>query len=517
MNELFALVITTARSMWRRRWVGLIAAWAVAVIGSLAVMRMPDRFEATARVYVDTKTVLKPLMRDLTVEPDVDQTVQMLARTLITRPNVELIVRKSSLAPPDIKPKEWELLVDRLMKEIKLTSMGRENVFTFSFRDKSGAQARLVVENLVALFVESNLGTKSRDVDAAKDFLDGQIKTYEARLAEAENRLKEFKLRNLGVSDGSGRDYFARISALTDELVKLNVDLKAAEQSRDALHRELSGETAVLVPDLNDISIVPKTPELDARLDAQRKQLDELLRRYTDLHPDVISTRRLVASLEEQRRSEIEALRKAEAARPRGPGAVDPMIQQTKLALAESEASVAALRVRVGDVQARLAQLKASAKRVPEIEAESAQLNRDYEIVRRNYEALVAQREKASMSEEVDATRLAQFRVIDPPRTADKPVFPNRGVLALVVMLIAVVAGFASTFLAVQLRPTVDSSSALRSLSGRQVLGSISMLGTVEQLRRARRQSWAFRFGVAGLFVCYGLWLAWLRMPSVPA
>lgn len=515
MNELIAQAMTILRGVWRRRWIGLAVAWLVAIVGAAVVLRTPDRYEASARVYVDTKSVLKPLMRELVVEPDIDQTLQMLARTLITRPNIELLMRKAKLDKPGMTAEEREAQIDRLMREIKLTSLGRDNIFNFSYRDTSRVRARLLVENLVALFVESDLGSKTRDVDSAKDFIDQQIKTYETRLIEAENRLKDFKLRNLGVADGAGgKDYFSRIAALTEELAKLNLDLKAAEQSRDALRRELSGEKAVLLPDLTGPALNVTTPELDARLEAQRKQLDELLRRYTDLHPDVIATRRLIERLEEQRAREIEALRRAEASRPRQAPAYDKEMQQTRLALAESEATVAALRVRAADTQGRLAQLRASASRVPQIEAELSQLNRDYEVVRRNHAALVAQREKAMMSEEIDATRMAQFRVIDPPRTAERPVFPGRSVLALIALLGALASGVVASFLVAQLMPTVDSSLALRSLSGRPVLGSVSMLQTPERVKQLRRRSLAFASCLVMLVASYGAWFVWMALPG---
>lgn len=514
MNELIAQVLAVARAMWRRRWVGLAAAWAVAVLGALMVMRVPDRYEATARVYVDTKSVLKPLMRDLTVEPDIDQTLQMLARTLITRPNVELLMKKAKLETPSMTEVEREGMIARLMKEIKLTSLSKDNVFTFSYRDIDQVKAREVVNQLVNFFVESDLGAKMRDVDAARGFIDQQIKTYEGRLAEAENRLKEFKLRNMDTSDSSGKDFFARISALTDELGRLNLDLRAAEQSRDALKRELSGETTQILPDVIQPQATFNTPELDARLESQRRQLDELLRRYTELHPDVISTKRLIDRLEAQREHEIQALRRAAAAAPAKAGTTGSVFQQTRLALAESEATVAALRVRASDTQARLARLRASASRVPQIEAEFAQLNRDYDIVRRNYDALVGQREKALMSEEVDATRLAHFRVIDPPRTSDKPVFPNRLVLAMTALAGALLAGVAATFLWVQLVPTVDDTRGLQRLSGFEVLGSVSMLMTPTLNRQRRRDAFTFATGTLALLAAYGLWLALMALPA---
>lgn len=496
--------------MWRRRWVGLTVAWIVGVAGIVGLLRVPDRFEATARVFVDTKSVLKPLMRDLAVEPDIDQTINMLARTMITRPNIELLISKSHLGLEPMSELDRERTIDTLLREIKLSGSGRDNVFSFSYRDTDSLKARLVVEKLVSLFVASDLGAKARDAESARTFIDQQIKTYETRLAEAEGRLKDFKVRNIGVADSTGRDYFTRMSALSEELGKVNVELHAAEQSRDALRRELSGETVSLLPDTPSPTELPGSPELDARLDAQRRQLDELLRRYTDLHPDVVAARRVIARLEEQKLQDAEARRRAALSKPARASASNSVSMQIKLALAESEATVAALRVRSADLQARVGQLRSSATRVPQVEAELTQLNRDYEVVRRNYETMVGRREKASLSEDVDATRLANFRVIDPPRSSQKPVFPNRLALAPIVLLLALIAGAAASFLVAQLWPTLNSAASLRSVTQRPVLGSVSMLITGDMVRRGRQHAVAFGTATLGLVMVYGAWIAWM-------
>lgn len=507
MDELIAHAVAIARGMWRRRWAGLLAAWVVGALGAGALLRMPDRYEATARVYVDTKSVLAPLMRDLAVEPDIDQTIVLLARRLITRPNVELLMSKSNMDRENMPAAEREQAIANLTREIHVSGSGRDNVFSFSYRHSDPKQALLVVSNLVSLFVDSDLGAKQQDTEAARQFIDEQIKAYEVRLAEAENRLKDFKMRNLGVTGGNG-DYFARMSALTEEMERLDLELRAAEQSRNSLKQQLDGERAVPPQEVASTA----SPELSSRLEAQRKTLDELLRRYTDLHPDVVVTRKLIARLEEQVREETEARRRLAATQPSAL-VPDPLMQQVRLAFAEADAAVAALRVRAGDTRARLAKLKASALRVPQVEAELAQLNRDYEIVRRNYEALVGKREKASLSEEVDATRLASFRVIDPPRSGARPVFPNRLVLAPLVLLVALAAGAAVSFLASQLFPTFHSASALRATTHRPVAGSVSMVMTETMTRRARRRSAAFVTALGGLIMGYVTWI--VSMTSV--
>jgi protein tyrosine kinase modulator len=514
MNELLNHLSATAHGMWQKRWYGLLAAWIVGAFAALVVARIPDKYEASARVYLDTKTVLRPLMRDLAVDLDIDQTVSLLFRTLITRPNVEKLVQKSNFELESKSQAERDQLVDSLLQEIKVTSIGRDNVYSFSYRNTNPERAKLLVHNLVALFVESDMGSKQRDTEKARTFIDDQLRTYEARLEEAEGKLKAFKLRNLGTLDGqSNRDYFTRVSTLTEEMSKQAVELNAAEQSRDALKRELSGETVSLLGD--SPGAVVASPEFDARLDLQRKQLDELLRRYTEAHPDVVATRRLISRLEEQRQADLDARQRAAAAKgPTSSGGSDPVAQRMRLALAESEAAVAASRARLKDIEKKLNQLRSTASRVPQIEAELAQLNRDYDVVRKNYDALVAQREKANISEDVDATRPAQFRVIDPPRASTKPVFPNRVVMVPVVLMLALFAGLAGAYLASQIRPVFGTTQALRAATGRPVLGAISMIKSIELVRRARYRSMAFGTAFTGLLTAFGGWMVWLAIMS---
>ncbi|HEU5297177.1 MAG TPA: XrtA system polysaccharide chain length determinant [Burkholderiaceae bacterium] len=514
MNQIVEQVLGTLRGMWRRRWYGLLGAWAVAVVGAVVVSRIPDRFEAEARVFVDTKSVLRPLMRDLAVEPDLDQTIGMLGRTLITRPNVETLINKAQLLPAGAPQADRDALVDALLRSIKVAAVGRDNVFAFTYRDTAPETARRVVQDLVALFVEADLGSKQRDVESARSFIEEQVRQYEARLTEAEGRLKDFKLRNLGTVGGQGGDYFARISTLRDEVTKQSMDLRAAEQARDSLKNELSGESMTLV-DQEPPPVGQSNSEYDARLDAQRRQLDELLRRYTEAHPDVIASRRLIARLEEQRQQDIEAQRKAAASKPpKSSKGTTEVMQRVKLALAEAEANVASMRVRLGETQARLAQMTAAASRVPQIDAELAQLNRDYDIVRRQYEAMVAKREKAALSEDIDATRLAQFRVIDPPRVSPNPVFPNRTLLLVAALIVALAAGVAAAFIVSQLIPTFDTLTALRQVTQRPVLGSVSRLIDPIAIGRAKRNSMMFGAALGALFLIYGAWLARIAMLS---
>jgi hypothetical protein len=164
------------------------------------------------------------------------------------------------------------------------------------------------------------------------------------------------------------------------------------------------------------------------------------------------------------------------------------------------------LRAKVGELDARYAQLRAAARMQPELEAELAQLNRDYDIQKKQYEGLVARRESAAISGSMDATAgVADFRVIDPPIVAPKPVAPNRLLLLAGALVLALAAGIAASLVVSQVFPTLYDSRRLRELSGRPVLGTVTLLASPGVVQKRRRSTLLFAGGVASLVAVYGL------------
>jgi polysaccharide chain length determinant protein (PEP-CTERM system associated) len=513
-NDVLLKARLLVRGLWARRWTAVAVAGSVALVCALLVSLVPDRYEANARVYVDTQTVLKPLMVGLTYQPDIDQQVRMLARTLVSRPNVERLLDTPSIGLGPVgsaKAREKEL--NRLMERIKVVSAGAGNLYAISYRDSDPARAQRLVEGIVELFMKSSSGEKKRDSLEAGRFIDEQIRAHETKLADAENRLKEFKLRNFAVAGVSNQDYFARMSALSDEVNRQQVELQAAERSRDALRRELTAEEQYLPVDVPAGLAPAVLPEVDARLQAQKKQLDELLRRFTDEHPDVITTRRVIAEIEQQKRQDADERARAGEGRTRGTAATNPVYQRLRVALAEKEAQVAALRSQLGASQARLQEIRSVASRMPQVEADLAQLNRDYDIIRKNYDQLVARRESATLGVKLDeSSQLADFRVVEPPRVSRYPVFPGRIHLAALAGLLAVVVGLAAAVAWNLVRPTFDAARTLREVTQRPVLGTVSMLVT-DPLRASERiDRIRLALVAAALLVLQTGWLAWIAV-----
>lgn len=482
MDELISQLLTAARGMWKHRWLGLLVAWVVTAIGTFVVLSVPDKYEASARIFVDTQSILKPLMAGLAIQPNVDQQVMMLSRTLISRPNVEKLVRMADLDLKAQSASAHDALIDGLMKTLEIKSVGRDKLYVLSYRDVSPDRAKRVVQSLVSIFVESSLGDTRKDSTTAKQFIDEQIKTYLTKLQEAESRLKDFKIRNIELQNSDGTDMAGQLNAVSSQLSQARLELREAENGRDAAKRQLEAEK-MQNTDITSRSLLQEsamsisTPEINARIDAQKRNLDTLLQRFTEEHPDVVGARRLIKELEAVKRKEVQELRKTAMANPASGSSNSLAYQELNRLLAASEVQVAALRARVGEYEARVGRARELMKTAPQIEAQLSQLNRDYDINKRRYDELVTRRESAALSGDLDsAAGVANFRLIDPPRASPQPVAPNRLLLLPLALLAGLGAGLAAAFIASQLRAVFYDARSLRAAVGLPLLGVVTLV-----------------------------------------
>jgi polysaccharide chain length determinant protein (PEP-CTERM system associated) len=484
-------------ALWRHRKPALAAAWLAGVIGAVAIWFIPERHEASAKLYVDTQSVLRPLMSGLAFQPDQEQQVRMLAKTLISRPNVEKIVNDPALGYDLSDPDKTDQLIEKLTQRIQMKPLGGGNIYGLSVRDVDADRALAMIERLLKMFVREGTDNKRRDAKDASAFIEAQIKVYDAKLIEAEGRLKDFKLRNFGVSGTAQQDHFARISAISEGVSKLKIDLSAAVNARDAIARELSKEDPQLPREAMGPAGAQQAPptEVSTRLELQRRQLDELRRRFTDEHPDVVAAVRTIRELEAAQAAERVRL---DAGRPpSGSAPTNPVYQSLRVSLAKAESDVATLRTQLAAQQSSLQELRETATRVPQVEAELTQLNRDYEIIRKNYDQLVARREAARMGERLDETTAdSEFRVVEPPAISPQPVFPSRKVMAASVIVFSVIASLLTAYALSVARPVVGRVSELKALAPRPVLGSIS--GTLTPVLQAAHRREARHVQIAG-------------------
>jgi polysaccharide chain length determinant protein (PEP-CTERM system associated) len=502
MAEITAVLLNFLKAIGKYRWYAVVITWTVALIGWGVVLRLPPQYEASARVYVDTQSILKPLLSGMTTMPNLEQQVIFMRRTLLSRPNVERLMRMVDLDVKAKDSKQHDKIVDDLMAKIKIGGTERDDIYTITYVSDNPKLGKDIVQSLLTIFVEGSFSGKKQDSDKAVQFIDDQIKNYEDKLAAAENTLKEFKIKNMGMLPGSG-DYGSQLTAVTDQLNQARLELAEAEQARNAIRRQISGEPAK--PGTTTVDPAMVDPELEGRIATVQKNLDGLRLQFTEQHPDVIANKRLLEQLLAQK-ADLAKHKK----RSSDPGAsYSPMLQQLTVSLSQAEARVASMRARVDEFSGRVARLRSQSTSAPEIEAQLTQLNRDYQVNKDNYQKLVERRESARLSGDLStATDMLTFRVIDPPTVPGQPSGPNRLRLFSMVFGGALVAGLAAAFLMSQVRPTFMSQSTLRDVTGLPVLGSIGMNWTNEQTVRRKRRLVAVGVSVLLLFGAYAAGVA---------
>ncbi len=502
MNEAFDQVMGYALGIWRKRWVVLVAAWLIAVVGWVWVYTLENRYEAQARVYVDTQSLLRPLMSGMAVQPNVEQQVAMVTRTLASRPNLEKVARMTDLDLRAKTPKQQEELYTELAKAIQLSGTNRENLYTIAYQHANPDLARRVVQALLTIFTESSLGGARKDISNTQKFIEDQLKSYEARLLEKEKEVEEFKRRNVGTMPGQGGDFYSKLSQISAALEQAKLEQDEAANRKKQLQQQLEDQEEVLVsPAPGPAPVTATTTALDGRIAALQTQLDNLRLRYTDVHPDIGRTKQLIARLQEQKKQEEESFRAQVNEQPQSTlKAQNPIYQQLTIAIAEADANLASLKARVGQMERKRAELYRAVDRIPQIESEYTQLTRDLEIYKQKYSEMLARRETAALSGEVESkTDIVDFRVVDPPRVPNKPAWPNRPLLVSAVPLGGIGVGLALAFLLTQLRPTVDSRRQLRDLSNVPLLGMVTLIETDASRRKARRGNLLFGAGALAL------------------
>jgi polysaccharide chain length determinant protein (PEP-CTERM system associated) len=507
MEELVDKLRDDIRGSWRFRWVAVSVAWAVALAGWSAVFLMPDIFEASARVFVDTRTTLNQVTQGLAVESNVDTQIARVRQSLIGGPQLEKVAREAKVEPrAGATPQKVKEFYDEVRKRIHITgSTTRDSatggVYLLTYRDRDRKRAIRLVSRLTDAFVENTTGGKREGSEQAQRFLVEQLKDYEDRLAGAEHRLAEFKKTNVGLMPGVQGDYFSRLQAEIDQVDKAKAALNLAARRRDELQRQLRGEAPVLSVAPPAIAGAGASSDIASRIRETQAKLDEMLLRFTDKHPDVIALRQTLADLSARQQAQIEALHRGDAGAAAEIGlAANPVYQNIQLQLNQANVEIATLNAEIAGRQRKIDGLRERVNTAPEVEADLARLNRDYEVTRASYQALLERLEKARLSEQAEETGVVRFEIIDPPAASFTPVAPKRTLLLLGVLVLALGAGGGLAYLLHLLRSVFSNTRQLQALSGRPVIGWVSMVGPEDHKANQRRGVLSFAAATSMLF-----------------
>ena len=499
------------RSAWRFRWYAVAMAWSIGIVGLGVVAWLPDIYQASARVYVDANSELRPLLTDRIVAPDVTMHLAYVRQALLSREYLRRVAAENGLESAAMSIGEREKMLQRLVDTIVIDAApvdrgagpGVSSIFTISYRDRHPETAVAVVQTLMDSLIEDTLGANREGADMAERFLDDRIAEYEARLEQAELALAEFQRANSDRLPGTEGNYFERIQREQEAIAETRRELRLAKSRKQRLQQQISREAPVAYEDPALIR-EPAPSSIDARIRDHRAELDRLLLQYTERHPEVIALKESLERLEAQRAEQLQALGVSDSDQQISALGANPVYQAVQIAINEVDVEIATLEADLRDRERRLDDLRALIDEVPGVEAELARLNRDYDVIYDQYQAVIQSRETQQLSERASATDQVEFRVLNPPRADIEPVAPRRLLLLAGVLVAALAGGAGLSYLLAQLRPVVTSARALRELSGLPVIGTVSEFADSRIVRQRRFAVLSFSTATAGLVLLIG-------------
>lgn len=479
MNGLYDEFRIAVHHVWQRRWLALAVAWGVCLLGWLAVATIPNVYESKARVFVEMQSVLPDQVAGNRPSDRRDQ-LERVQQTLTSTDNLEKVVRATALGDTVASPRELENAAEGLRKSIEVVSQD-DNLFEITatasrgnLSDSENAKlARDIVQKMIDIFVEANLAGGRGEMSEALKFLDTQLAERQRELDAADQKRVAFETQNLGLLPGQG-SISARISAGRSEINQIESQLVSAQSALAAINGQLAGTPQTIAG--GAVSNGSASSQLRA---AEVELASARSKGWTDAHPDVIALKSRIANLRQQAADE-----------PSGSGGIPNPAYSSLISIkAERQANVAALSARKQSLEADLAQLQAKQTAEPEVMAELAKINRDYDVLKQQYDKLLADREQIRLQGQVQTeTDAVNFKVIERPNVPRAPAEPNRPLLLAFVLVAGIGAGVGAAFGVSQLKTTYPTAARLERAAGLPVLGSISQMLTSEQRVERRRK-----------------------------
>jgi polysaccharide chain length determinant protein (PEP-CTERM system associated) len=495
-------LLTYVLASWRYRWIALAAAWLVCLAGWFTVAFIPNNYESSAEVYIDSDTLLNPLLKGLAVTNDPYQQILVMLQTLITDPTLERVIRATNPTAASMSTRQMQDTIASLRKQVALKPLRAKQAYSITYRSEDPAYAQLVAQTLVSVLIDSSLGGKRKDADIAGSFLDAQIAGYQEKLEAADKRRAEFKTKNLeffssspnGERLGGAGDVVAAQEAVRQAEATLN----EAMAKRDSLRSQLDATPKTL----NVNAALPATMDRAGTAISHRTQLaaaiarqNDLRTRLTDNHPEVVSQRRLIERLRSEKSEDIAGGAETESV-------PNPSYVMILSKSADFEAEVLANRNRLDESQKRLQQAKAVTAKAINLQRDYENLDRDYQVIQKNYQELVARRESAKITQAAgDQQGSFVFRVISPPARPDRPVAPNRLLLNAGVLLAGLGAGGALAFGLGQFSGAFLNLRQLKEAIDLPVLGVVTAVRTATDISGAIRSNLLFAVCVSILMI----------------
>ncbi len=511
---------------------------------------LPPVYRSSATILIEQQEIPQDLVRS-TITSFADQRIQVISQRVMTRANLLEIIRKFNLYPDDQKTEPSEVLVANMHDDIKMNTISADVVdprsgrptqatiaFTVSYDSDNPALAQKVANELVSLYLNENLKSRTEATEQTSGFLSDEARKLSALISESEQKLADFKSRNadelpeltqlnMQLLDRTERDLLdadrdmralrERKSYLETQvaLVSETTSLYAASGERilgsadrlKQLQTKYVGLVATYGPEHPDVLRARKEIDalkkeagsidtVDSLRDRRRileDELDSAGKKYGAEHPDVRRLQREIAVLDESIQQANSAPPATGADAPNNPAYI-----QLQAQLQSAQVELAAMETKKRELSEKLQQYEQRLSRTPQVERQFREMTRDYENAWGKYKELKAKEMEAQLAQVMETERRGErFTLIEPPELPEKPLKPNRKALMVLGVVFSFAGGVGTIAVSETLDDTVRGVRGVTALIEMPPLAAIPRIETQgDRRRRTRRRGMLIAVGI---------------------
>jgi uncharacterized protein involved in exopolysaccharide biosynthesis len=538
--------------VWRRKFYLLIPFIVVLAATMVTVFALPPVYQSMGTILIESQQIPRELVQS-TVTSFADERIQIIKQRIMTSQQLFSIISKFNLYKDEINTTARSeiladmrnrVLIERVSANVKNNRRNASTLiaFTVSFEHGDPVVAQKVANELVTLFLDENIKSRTARAEETSDFLKKESERLAAQIEVMGEEIANYKQENEGSLPVSLQLNLERVVQLKGELLRTEVDINALNENKklllidlDALQLStagglseeqlqqkqelknlqnqfisLSARYGAEHPDVKAIKRqisafedqygnLSDINELEIQQQEVKKEMQELTRKYSNEHPDVKKLERKLESIVTM----IGEVKKEE----RGPSkkAINPQILQVKAKLESLESSIARIERSRPDLRRQIKILEDRIARTPQVERGLEAIMRDFENTKSKYQEMIAKQSRAELSKSLEEEQKGErFTLLEPPLLPDRPVKPNRPKLYMLGLILSMVSGIGVAGLAESLDGGIRGARALASVTKMTPLVAIPYI-TTRKDEAVRKRSIKIFIAIILLLVIAGI------------
>ncbi|MBZ5656150.1 MAG: hypothetical protein LAO56_12835 [Acidobacteriia bacterium] len=460
---------------------------------------MPSIYRSGTMILVEQPAVPEKLVSS-NIDTDIQHQLDSITQQILSRTRLLRIIDHLHLYAQDRGRVNDDVLVERMQKDIEIELVRGDDrklsSFNIYYLSRDPGTAQRGTNELANLFITENLEQRQERSENTTKFLEDQLEVARQKLAEQEARVREFKDKHIGELPTQTQSNMQILSGLQNQLQAQEDALNRAKQQNTYLESLLSQYRALDHGAAKSSEVgTGGLAAIDKELDRLKAQLADLSSHYTDRHPDVRKTRDQIARTEKMRERVLADMNSGTSAEPSAAAAAveskTPMLLELESQLKANRIEVANHQAEIRDLQAKVGQYQSRLNMAPVMEQQFADITRNYEQSKANYDSLLAKKNQSEMATNLEKTQQGEhFRMLDPPSLPTRPYKPKRLQFCGIGLLVGLVFGGAAAYGREKLNGKVYTEKEIKKLVPFEIMSEIPLIETPEEQVAHRRNSW---------------------------